>query len=261
MTGEVGEPPSGRQEGRSLAWRLGTPVVLILCGALFVISALDSGGVDLRAGRYTDLASLAEAERAQHDDLLERRNELDAEVDSLAERVPGGGARELRAEVAGLQDPAGLTPRTGEGVTITLSDAPDELFDAAAAAEDPQYPDVTRYVVHQQDIQAVANALWKGGASAVTIAGQRIVSTTGIKCEGSVVQLQGVPYPQPFEIQAVGDPTALSLAVESDPLVADYRADADNELIRIGWTFDAEERVEAPAYDGIIDMEYAEPLE
>jgi uncharacterized protein YlxW (UPF0749 family) len=260
MTEEVGTPPSGQRSGRSLAWRLGTPAVLILCGALFVVSGINSGGVDLRPGRYTDLPSVAEAERRDYDALLERRNELDAEVDRLTDEVSGGGLEQLRSDVGRLQDPAGLTPRTGSGVTITLSDAPDELFDAAEDAEDPAYPDPNEFIVHQQDIQAVANALWKGGARAVTIAGQRIVTTTGIKCEGSVVTLQGAPYPQPFVIQAVGDPAALTAAVHADPLVSGYRADAANEQIQIGWTFEEESQVEAPAYDGLLDMEYAEPL-
>src|SRR3546814_18925037 len=46
---------------RSL-WRVGTPVVVLLCGALFVVSATNSDGTDLRPGRYTDLASLVKDE-------------------------------------------------------------------------------------------------------------------------------------------------------------------------------------------------------
>ena len=55
----------------------------------------------------------------------------------------------------------------------------------------------------------MVNAMWKGGAQAVTIQGQRVVSTTGIQCIGNSVQLQGVPYSQPYVISAVGDPAAL----------------------------------------------------
>ena len=58
-------------------------------------------------------------------------------------------------------------------------------------------------VVHQQDIQAVVNAMWRAGAEAVTIQGQRVISTTGIKCDGNLVSLHGVPYYPPYEI--VGD--------------------------------------------------------
>ena len=59
---------------------------------------------------------------------------------------------------------------------MVLTDAPPSV--AESSQQDPN-----RLVVHQQDIQAVVNALWKGGATAVTIQGQRVVSTTGIKCD------------------------------------------------------------------------------
>ena len=112
----------------------------------------------------------------------------------------------------------------------------------------------------QQDIQAVVNAMWRGGASAVTVQGQRIVSTTGIKCEANSVTLQGVPYPQPYVIEAVGDPTALAASVQTDPYLAFYRSQAIQEDIRIGWDM-VEDEVDAPAYDGLLDLSYAEPLD
>src|SRR4051794_18033685 len=46
----------GPRRGR--VWRIGTPLVVLACGTLFVVSAASSDGTDLRPGRYTDLASL-----------------------------------------------------------------------------------------------------------------------------------------------------------------------------------------------------------
>ena len=115
-------------------------------------------------------------------------------------------------------------------------------------------------MVHQQDIQAVVNALWKGGATAVTIQGQRIVSTTGIKCEGNSVELQGVPYPQPYVIQAVGDPAGSVSAVDDDTYLdaLPRRRRRPRDLGRLGPR--AREPVTAPAYDGLLDLSYAAPL-
>src|SRR4051812_27667902 len=48
------------QPGRSRWWRIGTPLVVLACGTLFVVSAASSEGTDLRPGRYTDLASLVD---------------------------------------------------------------------------------------------------------------------------------------------------------------------------------------------------------
>jgi len=61
-------------------------------------------------------------------------------------------------------------------------------------------------------------------------------------------------------MQAVGDPGALVGAVDSDSLVVGYRADSDNPDIAIGWDLETEDHVEAPAYDGVTDLQYAEPL-
>jgi uncharacterized protein YlxW (UPF0749 family) len=247
---------SARRPRRSLAWRIGTPLVGVLSGALFVVSAADSGGTDLRPGRYTDLAGLVEAEAADYEDVRQDLEELEDEVDALTDDVRTLEVTRTRGRIEELRDPAGLEPRSGPGVTITLSDSPDDVLDEAMAHD----VKIAQLVVHQQDIQAVVNALWSGGATAVTLAGERIISTTGIKCEGPVVQLQGVPYPQPYVIQAVGDPDQLTAAIDVDPLVSGYRADAANPYIQIGWEMQPEEEVEAPAYDGLLDLRYARPI-
>lgn len=228
----------------------------MLSGALFVISAADSGGTDLRPGRYTDLAGLVEAEAADYEELREDLADLEKDVDDLTEDVKSLRVTRTRGKIEELRDPAGLEPRSGPGLTIELSDSPEDILDEAVAHD----VKVAQLVVHQQDIQAVVNALWRGGAEAVTIAGQRVISTTGIKCEGPVVQLQGVPYPQPYVIQAVGDPDALTAALDEDPLVTGYRADAANPYVQIGWDLQVEDEVVAPAYDGLLDLEYAAPV-
>jgi hypothetical protein len=42
--------------------------------------------------------------------------------------------------------------------------------------------------------------------------------------------------------------------------VAGYRSDAANPYIQIGWDVQTEDEVEAPAYDGLLDLTYAEPI-
>ena len=234
-------------------WRWGTPLICILCGALFPISAANSDGDDLRPGRYTDLAALTSAEKRSADQLTERARTLDDEITSLTEGLADVGVRRAQRRVETLKDPAGLTPRSGAGVTVSLSDAPEEV--RGVSTKDPNL-----LVVHQQDIQAVVNAMWKGGASAITIEGQRIVSTTGIRCEGNAVLLQGVPYSQPYDIAAVGDPAALTAAIEADQFISVYRFQAADPEIAVGWQLSQETFVEAPAFDGLVDLSYAKPL-
>ncbi|MEZ5194256.1 MAG: DUF881 domain-containing protein [Nocardioides sp.] len=134
-----------------------------------------------------------------------------------------------------------------------MSDAPADVINSTTQ-------ELGRLVVHQQDIQAVVNAFWKGGAQGVTVQGQRIVTTTGIKCEGNAVQLQGIPYPQPYVISAVGDQAALLAAIEGDTYIQSYRNDAAQLDIAVGWQLDAATTLTLPAYDGLLDLSYAQPV-
>lgn len=227
--------------------------MVLLCGGLFVVSAVNSHGTDLRPGRYTDLATLAGSERDAYQKLEKQVADLQKQVTALTNAVPDADVEKARSQADGLKSAAGLTAVSGSGLTITLSDAPRELIDNTT--RDPNL-----MVVHQQDIQAVVNALWQGGARAVTIQGQRIVSTTGIKCSGSTVQLQGVPYPQPYVIRAVGDQDALLRAIAESDDVQTYETQAADPTIGIGWKLQTEADVRAPAYKGLLDLNYAKPL-
>jgi uncharacterized protein YlxW (UPF0749 family) len=235
-------------------WRVGTPVVVLLSGTLFVVSAQSSDGTDLRPGRYDDLASLVDAEAERYQGLADQVTALTEEVAALGAQVDDDAVNRLQREVERLRDPAGLVERKGPGVRITLSDAPEQVLETTPV------DDKNLLIVHQQDIQAVVNALWKGGAEAVTIQGQRVISTTGIKCEGNQVLLQGLPYPQPYVIEAVGEAGSLTTSIANDAYLQIYREQADDPDIAVGWAFDRLDELSAPAYDGLLGLTYARPL-
>lgn len=235
-------------------WRIGTPVVVLASGALFIVSATNSHGTDLRPAGNTSLSSLVGSEAAHYQRLQGQVGDLNHEVASLTRQVGDTSVRRYQQESDGLKQPAGLTPVSGPGVSITLSDAPDSLVQSTN-----HNPNLL--VVHQQDVQAVVNALWRGGAEAITIQGQRIISTTGIKCSGSMIQLQGVPYPEPFVIRAVGNIDGLTGALDQDPYLQLYRSQAADPTIDIGWQLEPSSELRAPAYDGVVDLSYARPVQ
>jgi uncharacterized protein YlxW (UPF0749 family) len=234
-------------------WRIATPVVGVLSGALFVISAHSSEGTDLRPGRFTDLASMVQYDATRVDGLKSKVSDLNSQIALLSGSIGNKQVRAVNRRTAAMKGPAGLLPQVGPGVTVTLSDAAQDT--SASAPDNPAL-----LIVHQQDIQAVVNAMWKGGATAITIQGQRVVSTTGIRCVGNSVQLQGVPYSQPYVISAVGDPAALSDAIARDPYLQVYREDAADPDIAVGWDEQVEDKISAPAYDGLLGLTYAKVL-
>ena len=240
--------------GRRRVWRVATPVVVLLSGVLFAVSAEQSDGTDLRAGRLTDLASVVRAERDEAGDLTAEAAALNAEVETLSARLGDRSVARAQDEIATLVDPAGLTEKSGPAVQVTLDDASIEArFSYEGEPND--------LVVHQQDIQAVANAMWNAGAVAVTIQGQRLISTTGIKCEGNSVMLGGAVYPQPYVIEAIGDPGALEAAVLQDPWVGGFRRDASIPDVSVGFEMSTADQLDMPAYAGVTGgLTYAEPL-
>ena len=138
-------------------------------------------------------------------------------------------------------------------MTITLDDAPKEALDAAG----DDLEAVSDLLVHQQDIQAVANALWAGGAEAMTIQDQRVVSTTGIKCVGNVVILHGVPYSPPYRISAIGPTDEMLTSVSTSPYIQLYLQVVEES--GLGWDVAVDPSMEMPGYTGTTDLEYAKP--
>jgi uncharacterized protein YlxW (UPF0749 family) len=246
-------PPSHSSPGRGRVWRVATPVVVLLSGVLFAVSAKQSDGLDLRGGRLTDLASVVRAERDEAGDLTAQAADLNSQVEALSTKLGDRSVGRAQRKVAALVDPAGLTEKSGTAVQVTLDDA---SLDARLHYEG----NPNDLVVHQQDIQAVANAMWNAGAVAVTIQGQRLISTTGIKCEGNQVTLHGLPYSPPYVIVGIGDPAALESELTTDPILAAYRDYTELPGGGVSWDMTELDQAVAPAYTGLLDLTYATPM-
>lgn len=236
----------GRAQGRPWRSRLLTTAICLVAGVMISVSAINARGTDLRPARNTDLVELVRAEARHNADLQVRLAAARSEVDILT--------AEQQAEVApadhALADDAGVSAVSGPAVSVSLTDAP---LDVAPVGVDGDL-----LVVHQQDIQAVVNALWQGGAEAITIQGQRVVSTTGIKCVGNTVVLHGVPYAPPYTITAIGDPTKLEASLSASPYLQIYQEYV--RAYRLGYEQRRERTVTMPPFEGSTTLRYATPL-
>jgi uncharacterized protein YlxW (UPF0749 family) len=235
------------------SWHAAATIAFVIAGALFATTALSSKGLDLRAASITDLDGVVRAEKERSDDLQARLASLNQDVEELSHQVDDATVARLHDEVDELRDPAGFAAVSGPGVTVVLDDAPESEIDKARDDADVSLDEL---VVHQQDIQAVVNALWAGGAEAMTIQGQRVISTTGIKCVGNTVMLHGVPYSPPYRIAAIGDPLQLRGSLdESDYIDAYLSVVASHGL---GYDVASSTDLEFPAYEGSTTLKYAE---
>ncbi len=224
----------------------------MVAGALFVTSGIDADGLDLRASSVTDLDTVVRQQAERTDALQKRVADLNRDVNALGENVDDAQVASLRGQVDALRGPAGLEKVRGPALTVVLKDAPKEEIDRAVNQGETTADDL---VVHQQDIQAVANALWSGGAEAMTLQGQRVISTTGIKCVGNTVVLHGVPYAPPYKITAIGDLDALQAALDSSDYIAGYKTYVDAH--NLGYEVTTDNDVTMPAYSGSTNLRYA----
>ena len=88
----------------------------------------------------------------------------------------------------------------------------------------------------------MVNALWSGGAEAMTIQGQRVISTTAVKCVGNTVVLHGIPYAPPYVISAIGNrPAPRALRGRS------RSRSTSSTWTRTGWCIGSGRRIAPPS--------------
>lgn len=184
----------------------GVLAVTVASGLLFSVSALNERR---HPAATSDLSTLVRTRQEQVRQLETEVSSLDAAIEGFSPAQSGTAAED--AFTAGSTRPV-----SGPGVQITLSDAPAGQVPAGATPDD--------LVIHQQDIEDTMNALWSGGAEAMTVQGVRVTDRTVIRCIGNVILVDGTSFSPPYVIQAIGDPPALHAAVASNPRMVNYQA-------------------------------------
>ena len=227
-------------------WPIAALVVCAVIGYIFVASGVSAGGSDLRPAGG-DVSSLIEDRSQRIGEQRETALELQRQIDRLSLTDDDQGSKDRQERIDKLKDRTGLSEVAGPGVRVTLTDAPRSV--------DIPGLDPNVLVVHQQDLQGFVNALWAGGAEAVTLQGQRLIATTGIKCVGNTVVLDGVPYAPPYVIEAVGDVFALNYSLNTSPEVNTYADYA--ERYELGLAIKTLDRVTAAAWSGTVGLKFA----
>jgi uncharacterized protein YlxW (UPF0749 family) len=203
---------------RRSPWRFGVPLVCLLAGLLLAATHGVSGGAEIRrsdAPRLVDLVRQAQSSVGQ---LNAERDELAGKLESMHGRSSDAALAAMLRRAAELAGEAGMDPVHGPGLVVTLQDAQRDAngrFPRDASPDD--------LVVHQQDIQAVLNALWSAGAEAIQMQDQRIIGTSVPRCVGNTLLLNGRTYSPPYTITAIGNAAAMQAALTAAPLVILYK--------------------------------------
>jgi uncharacterized protein YlxW (UPF0749 family) len=132
------------------------------------------------------------------------------------------------------------------------------VLDDAPAANQPSGVDLNELLVHQSDIRAVVNALWAGGAEAMSIMGQRVIATSSVRCVGPTLLINGEVFSPPYRIVAIGPADSMRSALDASPGVALFKQAAG--YFGLGYTVESADDVQVPAYTGAVGLQYAKPV-
>lgn len=232
--------------------RVLTVGVFALAGLIFFTSFDTAKGTNIRTDasllRLSDLIQERSHKNGQFD---ESNATLRDDVEALAERDDGSSEAD-DARLKALEKNAGTQKLKGDALTVTLNDAPPD-----ATAKLPGYPEPQPdyLVIHQQDLQAVVNALWQGGAKGIKVMDQRLISTSAVRCVGNTLILQGRVYSPPYVITAMGDQQAMRRSLDSNPTVSIYQ----EYVAAVGLGYDVSTKASStfPAYAGSINLQHA----
>ena len=135
---------------------------------------------------------------------------------------------------------AGLVKVKGQGVVITLADSTDTNIPIEAG------------LVHDTDLMAIVNELRAAGAEAISVNGQRIISTTAIRCVGPTIQINEIKVASPFYIKAIGDAKYLESALNiKNGIVDNFKVYGINVEVK------TDNNITIDKYDNTLTLKYA----
>ena len=181
------------------------------------------------------------------------RDELQIQVDELRKQMDdettGPELAQLKEALDAVRQEAGLTEVQGSGVEVTLNDSNKIL-------QPNDNPNPNLYVIHAEDVLRILNELKAAGAKAISLNGQRFISTTEVRCIGPTILVnKNQRLSPPFVISAVGDAETLSNALKMKGGVIDS--------LQLFWGIQVDvkksDNITVPAYIGGLVFEYAQP--
>ncbi len=218
-------PRPARSAGTAGTAGRGTPhrtaaIVVAAFGVLATTAAVQTAqGADEAQSSRTVLVARVVERRETVEQLQDRILALRSEVEESEQLLPATPANQVTAQsrLRRLQIRTGFIAVRGEGVRITMSDAP-------PGGE----------LIRDTDLQLLVNGLWQAGAEAISINGQRLTVRSAIENSGSVVNINSQPLRSPYVVNAVGDRRTL----QADLLASDSGIGVADLVTRFGFGFE-----------------------
>ena len=137
----------------------------------------------------------------------------------------------------------GYTEVKGKGIIVRLDDNREVTTE--------EISNVSKFLVHHDDLINIVNELFNSGADAISINGQRIVSTTGIMCDGNIIRVNGEMVGVPITIKAIGFPELLSYQLTRG---GGYLWYMERDGVKV--SVEASDDITIPKYEGVYSHDY-----
>lgn len=194
---------------------------------------------NIRVNRSVTVTSDTAGLVAEREELVSK---LSSQISNLSEQI--NTLKDLTSTSSSSADTEDVGSGTvlpaieGPGLTVTLDDSPlwEQQVDQSGSSAT-----INDYVVHQQDIEGVVNALWAGGAESMQIQGQRVLPTTAVRCVGNVLLLQGKKYSPPYKVSAIGPTQQMTDALDDSRTIQIYKGYVTS--IGLGWSVETSDNL------------------
>ena len=201
-----------------------------------------------RVARDQQLVSSARTLEADNVDLRTQLRSIQDQVKRDNERLAQTSQSAMQAQLAARdqKERAGMTKVSGPGISVDL-----------ANGNDPHVPGDNRrdWLVKYLDIQDVVNLLWSANAEALSVNGQRVVTTSSFYVAGTDVLLNGVHLASPYHIEAIGDGSHFNDVLSGANNLAELKSRSDLYQLKLKWQ--TERNLTLPAYDGAFTVRSA----
>lgn len=167
------------------------------------------------------------------------------QLNDLQNENKKGTLHDLQQELMQAKIDAGLTTVAGKGIVISIDDNKEGM--AANPNDDPN-----KYIIHSVYILNVVNDLKIGGAEAISINGQRLMTTSEICCVGNLILINMTRIAPPFQITAIGSPKLLTESISRGQL-------EDLKQANFPVYLEEHDEVVIPSYKGELQFKYATP--
>lgn len=184
-------------------------------------------------------------ERSKLQDEVTRLQVKLAEIENSASQE-NSLIKTMRTELNQFKQFAGFTDLVGQGIEIIVDNPTDEV----------NYGHEINIVYDYELLLALINELNAAGAEAISINGQRLISTSEIRSAGESISVNTAYINAPIAIHAIGNPQVLEGAVNQRFGIVSRLRDSYYQVY-----VQRNDQIEVPKYSELLQFYYANPVE